>query len=288
MTYDYFSDRELGPRPRVREDIPLSAWGGLVALVTARVKDGSFGQAYPDGCDDSGSAVCGTDALAFALALGAEIPEIDWPLRSDAVPPTMAVLDRKIARAERRYYHGHFHHHHLEFDVARGRSDLRRDVNSILARNGLAYEMGADGRVTRTVPELFSEPLLGARFQTGDADLNALLEAARAKYLHPDLAVRMESLEKLWDAWERLKTLEPGANKRASTKALLDRAATATDFRAVLEEDALALTEVGYDFRIRHSEVGKKSIGQSEHVDYLFQRMFTLVHLLLRRTRRGG
>jgi len=37
------------------------------------------------------------------------------------------------------------------------------------------------------------------------------------------LDVRRESLEKLWDAWERLKTVEPGGDKKAQAKALLDK-----------------------------------------------------------------
>ena len=35
-----------------------------------------------------------------------------------------------------------------------------------------------------------------------------MLEAARKKLLDPDLSVRNEALETLWDAWERIKALE--------------------------------------------------------------------------------
>ena len=39
---------------------------------------------------------------------------------------------------------------------------------------------------------------------TGDAELDKLLETAREKFLNHSLDVRKEAPEKLWDAWERL------------------------------------------------------------------------------------
>ena len=62
-------------------------------------------------------------------------------------------------------------------------------------------------------------------FKTGDDDLDRLLETAREKFLNRALDVRKEGLEKLWDAWERLKTVEPGKDKKAQATALLDKTA---------------------------------------------------------------
>jgi hypothetical protein len=62
-------------------------------------------------------------------------------------------------------------------------------------------------------------------FHTGDAHLDEMLEDARTKFLNRDLKVRRESLEVLWDAWEPLKTVEKGKNKKATVKALLDKGA---------------------------------------------------------------
>ena len=60
-------------------------------------------------------------------------------------------------------------------------------------------------------------------FNTGDQTLNELLQAAREKFLNRDLTVRREALEKLWDAWERLKSLFDPNDKRRSVAMLLDR-----------------------------------------------------------------
>src|SRR4051812_1443248 len=114
VSANYYSDRELGPRPRTREDIPGPAWGGLISIIRSRIGDGSFADAFPETCPDSQSAVQATDERAFALRLCGEIPDIPWPLRLDDVPPTLAVLDllefcyQHIARSEQGYYHHYF------------------------------------------------------------------------------------------------------------------------------------------------------------------------------------
>jgi len=43
------------------------------------------------------------------------------------------------------------------------------------------------------------------------------------------------------------------------------------------------LTEIGNKFMIRHAETDKVPIVESAHVDYFFQRMFSLIRLLLKR-----
>src|SRR5206468_9143854 len=113
-------------------------------------------------------------------------------------------------------------------------------------------------------------------------------EDSRRKFLDPDPAVRRESLEKLWDAWERIKTIEPAADKKQATKKILDHAAPEIRFRDLLETDARELTRIGNDFRIRHSETTKAEIYEMEQVDYLFQRMFAMVMLLLNRRSKCG
>jgi hypothetical protein len=118
--------------------------------------------------------------------------------------------------------------------------------------------------------------------------LNGLLETARQKFFSHDLDVRKESLEKLWDAWERLKTVESGKDKKESVKLLLDKAAGETNFRQLLESEAVEVTEIGNKFMIRHTEVGKVPITSSNDVDFLFHKLFALIRLVLRSTGRGG
>lgn len=291
----YFSDRELGPLPRGEEEISPSAWSGIFGAIQSRIADMSFGYRYPLGCLD-GLGSYGFDESLFYRALEAEIPNISQPLYPGEVPPTLAVLDliefchRAIGKPVTTTYHDFYGHWHLHFKPEEGQAAFRDDINRILARNGLVYELKSDGKIDRLAPVVLREALASAVFRTGDTDLDSLLEAARTKYLNPSLTVRQESLEKLWDAWERLKTIElPGKGKKAlSVTALLDKAATEPTFRETLEDEARELTDIGNKFRIRHSETDKVPLELSEHGDYLFHRLFALIRLLLRTAGRGG
>jgi hypothetical protein len=118
-------------------------------------------------------------------------------------------------------------------------------------------------------------------FRTGDSTLDTLLDDSRRRFLDPRPTIRRDALEKLWDAWERIKTIESGEDKKQTTKMILDTAASEPTFRELLEVDARELTRIGNKFRIRHSETDKVEIHEAAQVDYLFHRMFAIVMLLL-------
>ena len=289
----YFSDREKGPRSRINEEIYETAWGGIIAVINSRIADSSFGFKYPLLCPD-GRGPCGCDEQTFSLALRGDIPEISWPLNSNIVPPTLVILDllefchRAVAKALPIDFHSYFGHEHFGFIPEEGQAEFRTEINRILARNGIAYELNPDGLVYRIAPPVLRESLLNAIFRTGDAELDSLLETSRKKFLDPNIEVRTEAVEKLWDAWERLKTIEPGKDKKASTHAILDKVTSEPNFREVIEKEASELTQIGNNFKIRHTEVTKIPLETSEHVDYLFHRLFALIRLVLRSTGRGG
>ena len=282
----YFSERETGPPSRTEATIGSGAWGGIVALIQTYIGNGGFGADFPESCPDRLGTV-GTDTLTMGLALRAEIPQLDWPLRVHEVPPTLAALDllefcyRHVAAPSEGSYHSFFDHSHLSFDRDEGQEEFRERANRILGRNNLVYAMGDDGRITRLTAPILDTALRTAVFNTGDATLDGLLETAREKFVDPDPVVRREALEQLWDAWERLKTIEAGKDKKASAAALLDKAVSEPHLRAVLEDEARSLTRIGNTFRIRHSETTQVEIGAHQQADYLFYRLFSLVWLLL-------
>jgi hypothetical protein len=284
---EYFSDRERGPRARTLESIPPTAWGGLVALLRSLVETGAFGVDFPEMCPD-GNGPVGVDQEAFVLALRGEIPEIEWPLPPTNQPEALAILDlvefchRHVARPIEGQFHPFFGHSHLGFAREEGQQDFRDRVNRIFGRNGVAFEISADGRVIRLAPAVLREALASVTFQTGDTELDSLLGTARLKFLSPDFSTRREALEKLWDAWERAKSLRDPSDKKASVTALLETASSERNFREALDLEARELTRVGNSFRIRHSETTQVKIENSAHVDYLFHRLFALIRLLLR------
>lgn len=290
----YFTDRELGPKPRTDETINERVWGGLYALIQSRLGDDSFGYRFPSQCPD-GYGASGTDSETMKLTAAAEIPDLDWPLSAREIPPTPVIMDLleflalSIGETKEGGWHSFFNHHHLSWDRAAGLKRFVVDVNRLFARNGVAFTLTDDGLVQRILPESLRGMLSNAVFHTGDAETDRLLEAGRKVIFAPAIEARRDGLEKLWDAFERIKTLEPGKDKRQKAEALLDRAAgsSTSRFREVLGREAASLTEIGNTLRIRHSETSQEIVEDGEHIDYLFQRMFAFIRLLLAATGRG-
>lgn len=131
---------------------------------------------------------------------------------------------------------------------------------------------------SRAIPPVLSDQF-GRVPASGDATLDALITDACSKFRDPAPDARQEATRTLWDAWERLKTLD--GDKKASVPILLDGAASETQFRKLLEDEARALTQVGNQFQIRHAETTQIPLARIEHWDYLFHRLFALIYLLL-------
>jgi hypothetical protein len=288
-----FTERHGAAKPRIAESLDDSAKAALLNLFEARVEEEWFGLSFPQKCGD-GYAHAGTDLDKFRKTIRGY--GLLWPREdlSGSVPPSDGqIFDliefacEFIAQANNPRLHSYMSHSHYDYDREAGQEQFVHEVNRIFERNGIAFKL-EHGEITRIAPAFLHETLAQAVFQTGDAELDKLLEVSRDKFLNRSLDVRRESLEKLWDAWERLKTLEKGKDKKASVKMLLDTAASDASLRERLEGEATALTDIGNTFMIRHTEVNKIPVVKSEHVDYLFHRMFALVRLLLRTSGRGG
>ena len=295
----YFSEREEGEISRENEEIDDNAWGGIQALIQAGIDDGSFGAKYPITCDDGEGIIIGCDKDAFGRAMQADIPNLqerEYHSSLGASPwnkkpqQTLDILDmiefcwRCIGKPNPKSYHEFFNHHHLDFNIKAGQDEFRDDINRIFRRNGLAYELTEYGHIERLAPPVLREELASGQFPTGDAELDRMLETARRKFCDPNEAIRREALESLWDAWERLKTLGDGSDKKTQITSLLDQTAgsSASKFRKALEREANELTKIGNNFQIRHSERNQERLARSEHVDYLFHRLFALIQVILK------
>lgn len=292
MVKEFFSDRERGARPRTSEIVDGRAWAGLVAQINQRVLNGSFGFGFPEACPDNEGTI-GCDGADLGMALRAEV-DIDWPLSPNQLPSdqmaiwdTLEFLFEHVGSPVRGKYHPYFGHYHLTYDVETGQQEFAASVNRLLARNGSAFELTDEGQISRILPEHIREQIAAARFQTGDAETDRMLEAARVGITAPVFDSRKVGLEKLWDAFERLKTLEPGSDKKASANALLDKVDAGPKYRELLGAEATALTNAGNSFGIRHFETNKELLQTPQQVDYLFFRMFAFIQLLLRASGRG-
>jgi len=294
-----FTERHGSAVPRVKEELDDITRNGLLALVQARIEEEWFGDSFPAMCPDGrGNGGCDRAKLETMMKAYGVIWPGDQKIygrrgEDEQVPSDGEVFDliefsyEHVSEPTAHDFHSYFGHSHYSYDAKIGKQKFEQEVNRLFERNGMAFHL-EQGEITRLAPAVLRETLASTIFSTGDKILDELLETARNKFLNRSLDVRRESLEKLWDAWERLKTVEPGKDKKASTKALLDKASTEPAFRGLIEQEALELTDVGNQLMIRHTETSKVPIVESAHVDYLFGRMFSLVVLVLKSSGRAS
>lgn len=115
-------------------------------------------------------------------------------------------------------------------------------------------------------------------FQIDDHEFNKLVEQAFQYYKEARIDTETE---KIWDAFERIKTFYKQYDKKGSITKLIDIVSkNNAEYREMVEEEFTSLTKLGNDFRIRHHETNKKDICCKEHYDYLFHRCIAVLRLV--------
>lgn len=116
---------------------------------------------------------------------------------------------------------------------------------------------------------------------TGNAQLDEKIATALRKYQDPDVAVRREALEALWDAFERVKTLLIPTDKKRSAEALVELIVADPASRQAVADEFGNLTRLGNDFQIRHHELARHVV-EPAIIDLLFVRGLALIESAVR------
>lgn len=282
-TPSLYSDRVNGPISRTQEELPDNTSAGLRGLVQRRIEGHWLAEEFPEFCAD-GNGIAGTNYRSVEAAIEALIPDARWPiseewLDDETVFDILEYVGQHVAKPSNGRNHEFLRHHELNFNKKDGRAEFREEVNAILARGGTVYEMNGAMQIQRVGSPEVQAALRTLRPATGDATLDGLLETARTLYLSRKPADRANAIEKLWDGFERLKSIDDPTDKKNSTALLLGNIPDAA-LRDVIETEMFALTKLGNNFQIRHHEVGKHAIP-ADAQDYFATRMVNLIVFLL-------
>jgi hypothetical protein len=286
-TSPFYSDRTSGPVPRTRESLSPATTVALHGLFSDTAAKNGFAQKFPMSCPD-GRGIMGTDHDALWRNILGLFPDLqlDDYGRPDPIQPEEVVFDlieyaaTRLAKASAGNWHSFYSHSELSFDEQAGRKEFRDEVNQLLERGGTMFELDTRGRICRIgTPEV--QQVIGQMLPaSGDTELDEMLQLSKTLYLSRKVTERAWALEKLWDAFMRLKTIDVPGDKPKSIKALLSNIAD-PNFRQVAETEMTALTKLGNDFMIRHTETNTHPVPE-DAVDYLFARLGSLINYLLK------
>ena len=186
---------------------------------------------------------------------------------------------------EQGYYHKFFSHYHLNFIRTRhSKREFIYKLNKLFEKLGLLYIMRDGGEIERVVSNSSTlQELKDTANNSKDNSFKELVNQAITFYLKPSSSNIQIALEKIWDAFERIKTIYPDLDKKKSTNKLLDDVSLGDEnFRTLLNDEFIGLTTIGNNYRIRHHEANKIEIVDDRHKEYLFNRCASLILICLR------
>lgn len=150
--------------------------------------------------------------------------------------------------------------------------DFESQMNSIMALNDLGLKL-VNNKIEYTYDSQINQNSLETVQEMG---LKELLQDAIKYYNERNLAI---AVEKLWDAFERLKTYySPTLDKKKSAEKIIeDISGNNAPYITLFEKEFRELTTIGNDFRIRHHETTKIDIEDERHYEYFYKRGMSLV-----------
>lgn len=162
--------------------------------------------------------------------------------------------------------------------------DFQNQINEIFDEAGLLFTLTEKKIVERTVENSVLTPEIENAVQNiSEFGTKELLQEAILLFRQPNPTARKDSVEKIWDAFERLKTYYTSLDKRSSAaKVVNDMSGQQPDFMSLFNEEFKTLTQIGNSFRIRHHETDKIDITDSNHFDYFFNRCLSLIALAIK------
>lgn len=261
---------------------------------------------YPEKCSDV-QKCCGIDLDQFNLDLRYEIPLLYRDSLGDiAVPATRryncfgdknqneynqyALLDliefiaNNVRDVEKGEYHSYWGHYHFTLKDSRNVCiQFRNEINSIFKKTGLLYFFNTNLHVERVIENSPITPSLENTITTvKEIGIRELLEEAITLHSSPSPANIRNATEKLWDAFERLKTYYTKMNKRDSAEKIVSDMSNGQDvYITLFDNEFRILTEIGNKFRIRHHETDKVEISDIRYYDYFFNRCISLIAIAI-------
>lgn len=153
---------------------------------------------------------------------------------------------------------------------------FEKEINTIFKLNDISIELKS-GEIHSTNNKTIE---LDSSIKIGEVGIEELITTAddlyrKAKYSY--------AVEKIWDAFERIKTYYyPALNKKKSVEKIIkDISCENENIEMMFDLEFKTLTDIGNNYRIRHHEINKIDISKELHYKYFYKRCLALISVLL-------
>lgn len=259
---------------------------------------------YPDTCHTCHSCIS-LDIEVFNIALKYEIPNLfrkggritapsssynifDGETKYDKYDQySLLDLIEFIASNCRNYemnYDNDCEHPYLSFQETDGIFySFQEEINETFDLLGLLYILNDKKQVERIVQNSpLSKEVETSISTIKENETRKLLQEAIDLHKSPYPNAPRDAAEKIWDAFERLKTYYTELNKKQSAEKIVnDMSNNKHDFIELFNSEFKILTDIGNKFRIRHHETDKIDITDNRYYDYFFNRCLSLIALAI-------
>lgn len=161
--------------------------------------------------------------------------------------------------------------------------NFKKEINEIFTEGGLLYKLTDEKIIERIVENSPLTVEIENSFEmVNEVGIRELLKDAVALYKTPSFTARQDSVEKIWDAFERIKTYYTEFDKKESSEKIVNNMSGGdSNFYILFNDEFKNLTNIGNNYRIRHHETNKIDITDVRYYDYLFNRCLSLIALVV-------
>ncbi len=172
-------------------------------------------------------------------------------------------------------------------------NSFQKEINDVFQRTRLLYRLNDQKQVERVIEnDSLTSEVEKTLLSVKEPGLHKLLEEAIQYHRSHREGDTKVAVDKIWDAFERLKTYyckEMGGNPQDNKKKSADKVIAnivekvPPEFKKTFfdefDTEFKALTKIGNNYVIRHPETYKTDISDPRHYDYFFNRCVSLITL---------
>lgn len=154
-------------------------------------------------------------------------------------------------------------------------SQFRNEINVIFKLNNINVEL-RNGEVHST-----SNKAIGLDDSTNinEAGIEELIRIAEDLYNKGEYSY---AVEKIWDAFERIKTYYSNLDKKKSAEKIINDISYGNEhIKKMFDNEFKVLTDTGNSYRIRHHEINKIDIIKELHYKYFYKRCLALISVIV-------